>query len=340
MIIYTYPIETAFIKRDVEMLSPFFKVKTLEFTNDPLKLPFYFILQFFQLIFYLPKTSHYLCFFGGYHSLLPVMFASTFGKKIYIQCGGTDAMNMPEINYGNYRKRWLRESTVYSFKNCTKILPVAASLVEHEYKYSSIISPFQGLVNLIPYLETPIQVIHNGFDSCFWKDLGTHRPPHSYITVATGISKQNRMLIKGIDLILQLAVAYPSSTFTIVGDQEFKVDLPNIKVMGKLKAEELLEEFNRHQFYLQLSMSEGFPNALAEAMLCGCIPLGSAVGAIPEIIGDTGFILERKDTGMLFKLIEATNEANLPALRILAPFRIKTHYNYEDRKNALVALFK
>ena len=340
MIIYTYPIETAFINRDVEMLSPYYKVKTLEFTNDPIKLPFYFVLQFFQLIFYLPKTTHYLCFFGGYHSLLPVMIARTFRKKVYIQCGGTDAMNMPEINYGNYRKRWLRESTVYSFKNCTKILPVAASLIKHEYKYSTLISPYQGLMNLIPYLETPMQVIHNGFDSGFWKDRGTHRPPHSYITVATGISKKNRAMIKGIDLILQLAEAYPSYTFTLVGDPEFQTPFPNIKVLGKLPAEKLLDEFNSHEFYLQLSMSEGFPNALAEAMLCGCIPIGSAVGAIPEIISDTGFILERKDTALLFNIIETAKRANLPALRILAPFRIKTHYNYEDRKNALVALFK
>lgn len=340
MIIYTYPIETAFIKRDVEMLSPLFKVKTLEFTNDPIKLPFYFFIQFFQLLFYLPKTSHYLCFFGGYHSLLPVMFGKTFGKKVYIQCGGTDAMNMPEINYGNYRKRWLRESTIYSFKNCTKILPVAASLVKHIYKYSPLISPFQGLLHLIPYLETPIQVIHNGFNSNFWKDQGTHRPTFSFITVATGISKKNRAMIKGIDLILQLAEAFPTFSITIVGDPAYNSTLPNIKVVGKLPPKKLLEEFNKHQFYLQLSMSEGFPNALAEAMLCGCIPIGSSVGAIPEIIGDTGFILERKDTGVLFTIIKATKHTNLHALRILAPFRIKAHYNYEDRKNALVALFK
>lgn len=340
MIIYTYPIETAFIKRDVEMLSPHFKVKTLEFTHDPIRLPFYFILQFFQLLFYAPKTSHYLCFFSGYHSLLPVMFGKTLGKKVFIQCGGTDAMNMPEINYGNYRKRWLRESTIYSFKNCTKILPVAQALVQQDYKYSSLISPSQGLRNLIPYLETPIEVIHNGFDSNFWKDQGTHRPENSFITVATGISKANRAMIKGMDLLQQLAEAMPEANFTVIGDPSYHTSIPNIKILGKLPPEKLLEEYNNHKFYLQLSMSEGFPNALAEAMLSGCIPFGSAVGAIPEIIGDAGFILEKKDTSLLIKLVETSKKSNLPALRILAPFRIKTHFNYEDRKNALVELFK
>ena len=339
MIIYTYPIETAFIKRDVEMLAPHFTIKTLEFTDSPVKLPFYFILQFFQLLFYAPKTSHYLCFFGGYHSVLPVMFGRALGKKVFIQCGGMDAMNMPEINYGNFRKKWLRESTIYSFRNCTRILPVAEALIEQEYKFTSTLPRYQGLKNLVPNLNTPIQVIHNGFNSQFWKDMGTSRPENSFITVATGISKANRALIKGIDLLEQLAEAVPSANFTIVGDDQYQSPLPNIKVMGKLPAEKLLSEFNKHKFYLQLSISEGFPNALAEAMLCGCIPIGSAVGAIPDIIGESGFILERKDTALLLRIVKNLNKNDLQTLRILAPLRIKIHFNYEDRKNALVALF-
>lgn len=340
MIIYTYPIETAFILKDVEMLSPHFRVKTLKFTDSPIRLPFYFILQFFQLLYYLPNTTHYLCFFGGYHSLLPVMFGRTFKKKVYIQCGGTDAMHMPEIDYGNYRKKWLSKSTIYSFKNCTKILPVAKALVQHQYLYTSYIPRYQGLKNLIPDLKTPIQVIHNGFNSQFWKDLGTFRSNNSFLTVATGISKTNRAMVKGIDLLEQMAEFFPSATFTVIGDELYNPTLPNIQVLGKMSPEELLVEYNKHQFYLQLSMSEGFPNALGEAMLCGCIPIGSAVGAIPDIIGDAGFILERKDPTMLVKIIIGLQDANLQTLRILAPFRIKTHFNYEDRKYALIALFE
>lgn len=340
MIIYTYPIETAFIRRDVEMLAPHLRVKTLKFTDNPLKLPFFFMLQFFQLLYYAPNTTHYLCFFGGYHSLLPVMFGKALRKKVFIQCGGTDAIHMPEIDYGNYRKKWLRESTIYSFKNCTKIIPVAQALVEHQYFYTSYIPRFQGLKNLIPGLNTPIQVIHNGFDSQFWKDLGTFRSENSFLTVATGISKTNRAMIKGIDLLEQMAEYFPSATFTVIGDEYYVPPYNNIKVLGKLSADKLLTEYNKHQFYLQLSMSEGFPNALGEAMLCGCIPIGSAVGAIPDIIGDAGFILDRKEPSVLLTIINSLQDSNLQTLRILARFRIKTHFNYDDRKYALIALFE
>jgi glycosyltransferase involved in cell wall biosynthesis len=42
-------------------------------------------------------------------------------------------------------------------------------------------------------------------------------------------------------------------------------------------------------------MSEGLPSSLCEAMLCGCVPVGSNVGGIKSVIGDCGFIINNKD---------------------------------------------
>ena len=338
MIIYTYPIATAFTDRDIEMLRPFQPIKALPFTNDPVKLPLYFILQFFQLLFFLPRTTKYLCFFSGYHSVLPVVFGKLFGIKVFIQSGGTDAMNMPEINYGNFRKKWLRKATVYSFKNCSMILPVAESLVECDYTYDPRIDRRQGLKNLIPDLQTPIRVIHNGFDADFWVDEQKPKRPFSFITVAVGITKANRAAVKGIDLILDMAKLFPDYSFTLVGDPNFSSELPNVNVIGKLTPSLLKDEFNRHQFYLQLSTSEGFPNALAEAMLCGCIPIGSAVGAIPEIIGDTGFVLQQKDAEQLKSIFSQLPKIDLEQLRTQARERIKRQFSYEKRQRALLTL--
>lgn len=336
MIIYTYPLSTAFTDRDIEMLRPHTEVKPLIFTNDPLKLPFYFILQFFQLLFLLPQTSSYLCFFAGYHSVLPTFFGKLFRLKVLIQCGGTDAMNMPEINYGNFRKKWLRKATVYSFKNCSKILPVAHSLIQQDYRYDPRLLEKQGLLNLIPDLKTPIQVIHNGFDASFWVDKQVEKRRFSFITVAVGISKANRAAVKGIDLIVSMARQFPEYSFTLVGDPEFQSGQANVEVVGKCSPNQLKELFNAHQFYLQLSTSEGFPNALAEAMLCGCIPIGSAVGAIPEIIGDTGFILEQKDPEKLRELFLNLPFQELESLRKMASNRVSTDFSYEKRQQALL----
>ncbi|MBN3584372.1 glycosyltransferase family 4 protein [Algoriphagus aestuarii] len=338
MIIYTYPVRTAFTDRDMEMIRPEMKIKALEFTQSPLKLPFYYILQFFQLLWFLPKTTQYLCFFGGYHSVLPAWFGKAFKKKCIIQAGGTDCMNMPEIDYGNFRKKWLRNATVYSFKNCSLIVPVAEALVKQVYHYDNQINPKQGLHNLIPDLKTPIQVIPNGFDTDFWKDEHKTRKDWSFITVATGTSKQSRAVIKGYDLIEQLASSNPGFNFTFVGDPNYSSASPNIHVIGKKSKEELRKLYNSHIFYLQLSSSEGFPNALGEAMACGCIPIGSAVGAIPEIIGNQKLVLPKKDFRYLKRIIESIEVSEIDELKKFSQQRIKEKYSYSQRKMKLIEI--
>lgn len=333
MIIYTFPVRTAFIDRDLEMISPEIRIKALEFTQSPLKLPFYFILQFFQLLWFLPKTTQYLCFFGGYHSVLPVWFGKVFGKRCTIQAGGTDCINMPEIGYGNFRKKWLRIATVYSFKNCSLILPVADALVKQDYSYDPQINPKQGLMNLIPDLKTPIQVIPNGFDTDFWRDLGEKRKPMSFISVATGTSLRSRAIVKGYDLIEKLAENHPDWSFTLVGDFLYTSLNPNVTILGKQSPIQLLALYNSHQVYLQLSTSEGFPNALGEAMACGCVPVGSAVGAIPEIIGDSRLILQVKDLDLLETLIPTVE---LSELRERSSQRISNHFNFEQRRKKIL----
>jgi glycosyltransferase involved in cell wall biosynthesis len=66
--------------------------------------------------------------------------------------------------------------------------------------------------------------------------------------------------------------------------------------------------FQEHQYYMQLSISEGFPNAPCEAMLCGCIPIGSNVAALPLIIGKTGYVLKHRNKEELIQLIHTLPE--------------------------------
>jgi glycosyltransferase involved in cell wall biosynthesis len=246
---------------------------------------------------------------------------------------------MPEINYGNFRKKWLRMATVYSFKNCTKILPVADSLVKSEYQYDPLISSKQGLKNLIPDLKTPIQTIHNGFDTDFWIDFGKERKEMTFITVAKGISNPVRARIKGIDLIELIALRFPDAEFTLVGDLDYKPTAKNISITGPMDKDGLRELYNSHRYYLQLSTSEGFPNALAEAMLCGCVPIGSSVGDIPLIIDDSGFILDQKKPEKLEKIILEASTLDFEIKRSKSRSKILHDYPFSKRKNELLRLF-
>ena len=70
---------------------------------------------------------------------------------------------------------------------------------------------------------------------------------------------------------------------------------PNFKNLGYLSDDRLLEVFQHAKVYAQLSAHEGFGLSLAEAMACGCVPVVTAVGSLPELVGDTGYYVPVDD---------------------------------------------
>ncbi|MEA5515506.1 glycosyltransferase [Nodularia sp. UHCC 0506] len=94
--------------------------------------------------------------------------------------------------------------------------------------------------------------------------------------------------------------------------QVYKTQQPEnaqrIIVTGHLSNSELVAQYLRLcDVYLQPSLWEGMPNALLEAMACGCCCIASDAGGIPEVIlhGENGFMLPRSQ---LHKLGEAVLE--------------------------------
>ena len=112
--------------------------------------------------------------------------------------------------------------------------------------------------------------------------------------------------LKGIDLIIEAAPFFPDYKFIIVGVD--KVDSlitksKNVIVLPKESNENLINYYSKSKFYLQLSMAEGFPNALCEAMLCECVPIVSNVFSMPEIIDNSGFVLMKRDLNLLKEVL-------------------------------------
>jgi glycosyltransferase involved in cell wall biosynthesis len=54
---------------------------------------------------------------------------------------------------------------------------------------------------------------------------------------------------------------------------------------------DLLPFYQSAKVYCQPSRWEGLPNALCEAMCCGCIPVATEVGGNPTAVGHTGFLV-------------------------------------------------
>lgn len=130
---------------------------------------------------------------------------------------------------------------------------------------------------------------------------------------------------------------YPG--LTIIGDgperrslekQTVRLSLEDAVVFtGPLKGEPLRKMLNRHRYMLVPSAwEEPFGNVVLEGMACGCLPIVSNGGGLPEAIGRAGLAFNRNDTNSLvncmLRILE--NPALEDLLREAAPAHLAAHH--------------
>ena len=342
-IYYTYINSSSFVRVDKRIFEEHFKlVKSFEF-NQKKKSTFYnMIRSVLDAIINVPKVDIVYSFFVGYHTLFPFFFAKLLGKKVVCALGGTECHFFPEIDYGNYRKALYAFFTRRSLELADLILPVDESLISHKVTYIDAIYPNQGLIPFNKKLKGEIVALNCGFEYSLPESAinSANRIPNSFITASLNLCGFDYYR-KGIDLIIQIAPDLPEARFTLIGDNyDYSTPLPaNVKITGKLSQKELYEAFLSNEFYLQLSIAEGFPNALAESMLYGCIPIGSDAFGIPGIIADNGYVLKRKDKNQAIDLLKkAMMSTQKKEQAIKAHLSIKNRFTYQKRSNQLESL--
>jgi glycosyltransferase involved in cell wall biosynthesis len=147
----------------------------------------------------------------------------------------------------------------------------------------------------------------------------------------------DRVLIykKGFDVIAGAAQQLPDIRFLIAGripDEEGSAYIrrmpKNVEHLGSLSQTELISRLQTATVYFQPSRHESFGVAVIEAMSCGCVPVVSGFGALPEVVGDAGFVLDRLDAAraaeVLSRALSAPDEARRSArARVIEHFDIK-----------------
>jgi glycosyltransferase involved in cell wall biosynthesis len=127
-------------------------------------------------------------------------------------------------------------------------------------------------------------------------------------------------------------------SLTIVGDGP---ELSNLETMvkeknlqdfirftGSMRGEELVKCLNRHRFLLVPSVwEEPFGIVALEGMACGCIPIVSDGGGLPDAVGKAGLIFHRGDVNDLFKRIQEllNNPGLMKELKNAAREHLKEH---------------
>lgn len=332
--LYVYPKFTSFVKRDVEILEKDFNIILFEF--NPSKkwlIPISFLRQLLFLIKNTYKSTIFLSYFGGYHSLLPGLFAVFFKKKHVIIVGGTDAVSFPSIRYGNFNNKLIGLLTDWSYRLCSVIVPVHKTLEYCDYIYTNDDFPAQGIKFHCKNLETRIVNVNNGYRKNIWKNKKQVRIPKSFLTVASTFTFSTYKR-KGVDVIIEVANYFPECKFTIIGADSNNIldNIPsNITLCPPVPFEELENIYNVHQYYFQLSICEGLPNALCEAMLCGCVPIGSSAMSIPEVIGNSGFIVKERGVENTVQVIKKALTCDWLIKSELARKRIVENYPIEKR---------
>ncbi len=271
---------SSFVKKDFEILQQKYKVEKYQYSNSK-SLTSHFKEQvklFFFLINNISKTTKYYIWFADYHSLLPVLFAKLFKKESYIVLGGYDVTNIPELNYGFSNKKIRKMFNYFSIKYATQNLAVSEYVKNQALKID---------------FKANIKLVYNIFDPMLFnykKDI----TKDTILTVGL-IDSNMRVRLKGIDLFIEAAKKLEDKKFVIVGiskniQKQMGYIPGNLEMYESIEHKHLSEFYQKAFVYCQFSMVESFALSLVEAMACGCVPVITNNGALPEVIGNFGFI--------------------------------------------------
>lgn len=324
-IIFITMVNATFVNKDIQILEGIGEVTVYRYKKSK-GFPFAWELlrSFFIFLKLFRKSTHVYIWFADYHAFMPVMMAKWFRLKSYVNIGGYDAAHIPEIKYGAYTNPLRAFCSKYAVRNATYVLPVAERLGE---RLKDIVGHIKGEVITVPF----------GFKADNWY---CNTEKEDVIVTVAIFGGEQRIKIKGLDFYCEVARSMPEYQFVIIGaDEEGKqlLDAPeNVLLVPKVQQEELRSWYSKSKVYAQFSISEGLPNAVIESMFCECIPIGTDVGGIVNIIGDKGFVLEPRDVKLAQNQIkQAFNDKNLGKE---ARDRALTKYPFDKRERLLVDL--
>jgi glycosyltransferase involved in cell wall biosynthesis len=155
-------------------------------------------------------------------------------------------------------------------------------------------------------LPSQIHVCHNGFEPDEFNPINRQRPPHlddaSLIIGTVALLREEKNIPILIEAFAQVHKVDPRAHLLIVGSGPLRPLLQQRIEEHRIAAVCTLVEatatpadwMRAIDVFVLPSLSEGFSNSLLEAMACGCCPVASNVGGLPEMIthGESGFLVE------------------------------------------------
>jgi len=280
-----------------------------------------------KILYRIHGSDVVFCWFASVYAFVGVALAGLLGLKSIVVVGGVDAAKDRELDYGIWLNPFKARLVRYVFLHADKILVVDPCLKEEA-------------VRLAGYEGKNISWLPTGYDSNFWKPVGEKEP---FVLTVAVVRDERTMRLKGIDLLAEVARILPAVQFVVIGiDPALALKLrppPNMKFQDYIPRKEILPFYQRAKVYCQPSRREGLPNALCEAMLCGCISVAAQVGGIPTAVGDAGLLVPSCDAGAFAEAVmKAFSLGEDVAGRARA--RIVSLFPKEKRENGLLRIIR
>ena len=279
-------------------------------------------ISFAQLILSVFRASAIVCWFVLGYATTAVFLGQLLRKPVILVVGGWDVASDPEIGYGALLRSGRVWKTRFALRHASAVLAVSEAIGQEVLKCSG----------------RAATIVHNGIDHLRFRP-GSGPRVAQVLTVA-GVDSEVRFVTKGVDVLLEIAALTPNVEFHLVGQnsrewgrQLTQLAPKNLHVHGFQDREELLQFFQQSAVYLQSSKYESFGVSLAEAMACGCVPVASNRGALPEIVGDAGFLVEYGDARAFARAIQEA--LHRPDLGERSRERIVSRFTLDARHRAL-----
>jgi glycosyltransferase involved in cell wall biosynthesis len=279
-ILVTSTFSTSFISEDIALLRKHFSVEHLILTGARSLAGGAAAIRNSDAVF---------CWFASTYSAAAIAVARTYGRKSLLSLGGADVAKLPELGYGIWTSAVKGRLAGYAIRHADRVIAVDQSLIE------------EARLRTHARLDA-VECLPTGLDELFWRPEG---PKEEFVLTVAAAATRTRLLVKGFDVLCEAASMAPNVRFVMLGVSPSIIDdarssVPaNVEVIGRVSREELRGWYRRAKVYCQPSLFEGLPNALIEAMLCGCIPVGTDVGGIRGVIGTAGFVVGPNDPGEL-----------------------------------------
>jgi len=283
-ILFVQPSKSPFIRADADLLGKHHDLRVLDLSAFSPSIGSTISVAYRMLKGVLWADLTFV-WFADKHAKWATRFGRLFGKPTVVVVGGYEVAKVPEIGHGLVLDAKGLKISRYVHRRATKILPVDGSLKEDAVKNLGVTGD-------------NIEPLPTGYDSEVFKPSG----PKERMALTVGIIDGLNLKRKGLAVFVQAAAHLPDVKFVLVGNAKGDAletlrekATPNVEFPGWVSHEELTPYYQRAKVYCQLSLYEGLPNALCEAMLCECVPVGTKVNGIPSAMGDTGFFVPAGD---------------------------------------------